>query len=180
MKNRIYTYVALLRGVNAGGNRRVEMVRLRELFQQLGFADVKTYINSGNVIFSANSEPDASSIQKEIEREFGFDVPTLILSSDDVIRIAESIPPEWTNDYTDRKTDVLYLFNEVNSPEIIAAIGVKPEIETFLYVDGAVACTISRKDAARGSLQKIVGTPLYKQVTVRNATTARKLAELVR
>lgn len=172
-------YVALLRGINAGGNRKVEMARLRQLFEGLGFKNVKTYINSGNVIFDAEMEPSSEQIQQTIEETFGFDVPTLVLPGDDVVRIAKAIPADWTNDYDMIKSDVLYLFEQIDAPDILEKIGVKPEIEQFIYVKGAAICTISRKNAPKGSLQKLISTDLYKNMTVRNVTTARKLAELV-
>jgi uncharacterized protein (DUF1697 family) len=49
-------YIALLRGINVGGNHKVEMKNLKALFESLGFSDVSTYINSGNVIFESNEE----------------------------------------------------------------------------------------------------------------------------
>ncbi len=55
------TYVALLRGINVGGNRKVEMKRLKATFERAGFADVRTYINSGNVIFGSESTDAAST-----------------------------------------------------------------------------------------------------------------------
>jgi uncharacterized protein (DUF1697 family) len=60
-------YVALLRGINVGGNNRVEMTKLKKVFEELGFADVSTYINSGNVIFSSQRK-DAEHFPGEIEK----------------------------------------------------------------------------------------------------------------
>lgn len=172
-------YVLLLRGINVGGNNRVEMARLKSLLESIGHTNVVTYINSGNVVFEASAVPDRLSIEKALEKEFGFVIPALVVAGEDIVRIAKAIPEEWTNDYTDQKTDVLYLFPDANTPEVLDIIGAKPDIETFVYVDGAVLTSISRKNQSRGSLQKIVGTKLYKQVTIRNSRTARKLAELV-
>jgi uncharacterized protein (DUF1697 family) len=61
----------------------------------------------------------------------------------------------------------------------VTKIGHKPEIEDMLYVDGAVLVRIARKNISRGSMQKVVGTELYQYITIRNLTTAKKLAELV-
>lgn len=173
-------YVLLLRGINVGGNKRVEMTRLRSLLEGLGKTNVVTYINSGNAIFDSKSAPDVALIQRSLKKEFGFDIPTLVLAGKDIIRIAEAIPAEWADDYVYQKSDVLYLFEEANTPKVLDIIGGKPEIETFIYIDGAVLTSISRKHQSRGSLQKIVGTKLYKQMTIRNSRTARKLAEMVR
>jgi uncharacterized protein (DUF1697 family) len=71
------------------------------------------------------------------------------------------------------------LFHEANSIDTVTKIGHKPEIEDMLYVDGAVLVRIARKNISRGSMQKVVGTELYQYITIRNLTTAKKLAELV-
>jgi len=80
------TYISILRGINVGGNKKIKMDTLREMYTSLGYADVKTYIQSGNVIFRT-SKTDVTIIQKEIKSgillAFGFDVPVLILSVQD-------------------------------------------------------------------------------------------------
>lgn len=172
-------YVALLRGVNAGGHRRVPMGELRELFSELGFTDISTYINSGNVVFSSTTKPNQSEVEKAIENKFGFPVDTLILTGEQIMTIAKTIPNEWQNDYTDHKSDVCYLFADVDSPNVINTIAPNPDIETIMYVPGAVLSNLSRQNQPKGSLKRLIGTPLYKRMTVRNTTTARKLAELV-
>lgn len=173
------TYVLLLRGINVGGNNRVEMKRLRSLLEDMGFAHVESYINSGNLIFNAPKSPSVDDIVRAIKKEFGLDIPCIVLSGDAVVRIAKAIPEEWVNNSTERKSDVLYLFKECDRPEIINEIRHKPEIESFLYEKGAIITTILRKHQSRGSLLKIIGTDLYKTMTIRNVTTARKLAQIV-
>lgn len=172
-------YVLLLRGINVGGNNRVEMSRLKSLLENIGHTNVVTYINSGNVIFESTTVPERSFIEKSLEKEFGFFIPVLVVTAQDVVRIANAIPRSWKNDRENEKSDVLYLFEEIDTPKIIEKIGVKPDIETFTYVGGALLTNISRKNQSKGSLLKLIGTPLYKQITIRNITTARKLAELV-
>ena len=176
-------YVALLRGVNVGGNHRVPKAELKTVLERLGFSDVLVYINSGNAVFTSDHEPTPAEVQGALERHFGFDIPTLVLSADKIRAIAAAIPPGWTNDApspdkSGQKSDVLYLFDEANAPGILQKLGYKPDIETMIYVDGAVLANISRADQSKSSLLKIVGTPLYRQITIRNITTAKKLAEL--
>lgn len=173
-------YAMLLRGINVGGQQRVEMSQLRVLLGSLGYQDVATYINSGNVVFSSAIVPDEHTIAAAIRQEFGFDVPMLILDATQITSVAKAIPREWTNDYTDWKADVVYLFDEVNSPAIIEKIHPRPEFEEMKYVDHALLCRIERKYQPKSSLVKIIGTDLYKYMTIRNVTTARKLAEMVR
>ena len=83
-----------------------------------------------------------------------------------------------TNDTT-QKSDVAYLFPGVDTPDALEQIGYKPAIETMKYVPGAIVMNISRANQQRDSLKAAVGTPLYRQMTIRNVNTARKLAEMV-
>jgi uncharacterized protein (DUF1697 family) len=173
------TYVVLLRGINVGGKNRVEMAKLRELFEGLGYERVETYINSGNVIFDAPKIPKAKALQQSLKTTFALDVPVLVIAGKTIRDIAAAIPDEWINDRESRKSDVIYLFDESNRATILDEIKHKPEIESFMYVDGALITTIERVSQTKGSLLKIIGTPLYKTMTIRNVTTARKLASLV-
>ena len=171
-------YVALLRGINVGGNRKVPMAELKRVFEQCGFSEVKTYINSGNVIFESLKKPNVSAIQNTLLSTFGFEIPLLILDGDRICRIAEAIPEGWQNDTT-QKSDVAYLFPAVDDATIAMKLGCNADIETAVYTKGALLFSIDRKYQARSSLLKIIGAPLYQQMTIRNVNTARKLAELV-
>jgi uncharacterized protein (DUF1697 family) len=177
-------YVALLRGVNVGGNHRVPKAEFQAVLESLGFRDIVIYINSGNAVFSSDDEPRVSDVQAALETHFGFDIPTLILPGEKVKAIAAAIPQDWTNDApkpdkSGQKSDVLYLFDEANAPDMLEKIGYRPDVEMMIYVDGAVLANVSRLNQSKYSLLRIVGTPLYRQMTIRNIATAKKLAELV-
>ena len=79
-------YIALLRGINVGGKNKVSMPVLKTAFEAEGFADVKTYINSGNVIFSAESE-DTAALQQRCRQiimdTFGLDIITAVMSAEE-------------------------------------------------------------------------------------------------
>ncbi len=77
--------VALLRGINVGGNRKVPMAALRDACAGLGWLDVRTYIQSGNVVFRAEGEADelARSLESAIEERFGFAVPVIVRRATD-------------------------------------------------------------------------------------------------
>lgn len=171
-------YVSLLRGINVGGNRKVPMAQLKQVFEGMGFGDVSTYINSGNVIFSAATKPNTATIEQRLALHFGFAIDTLVLSAAELASVADAIPGEWAND-TEQKSDVAFLFPDVDSPDIVQTIGHKPDIETMRYVPGALLMNISRQNQSKGSLLKIVSMPLYRRMTLRNVTTVRRLAELV-
>lgn len=174
-------YVALLRGINVGGNNKVEMKRLKATFERVGMADVLTYINSGNVIFQSNEEDEkklASILEKAIEAEFGFYVKVLVRSRTTMNAIAEQLPDAWVND-AGTKTDVLFLWEGYDTPDTMKLLSVKPEIDRILYTPGAILWSVDRANVTRSGLVKIVGTDLYRHVTVRNATTFRKLISII-
>lgn len=177
-------YAVLLRGVNVGGSHRVPKAEFKAVLESLGFRNVVIYINSGNAVFTSDTVPKTAGVEAALEKHFGFPIPTLVLPGEKVMAIAAAIPPDWTNDTpkpdkSGQKSDVLYLFEDTNSPDILEKIGYRPEVATMIYVDGAVLANVSRANQSKYSLLKIVGTPLYRQMTVRNIATAKKLAELV-
>ncbi len=175
------TSLALLRGINVGGKHRVPMQQLRASFTALGMSDVTTYINSGNVLFTPqrDSEPGQLSrrIGEQLADDFGFAIPVLVVPGSDLRSIADAIPPHWANDAT-HKSDVLFLFPELRGPGALTRFPVRPGIDEALYESGAVIWHINRKDQSRTGLVTIVGTELYKQVTIRNVNTVRRLADM--
>lgn len=176
------TYVALLRGINVGGARKVDMGSLKATFERAGMEHVTTYINSGNVIFRHPS-PDAASLaatlEHAIESEFGFSVKVLLRDSDTIRATAEALPDDWANDKS-AKCDVMFLWDEVAGAEILERLTIKPDIDEVMYAAGAVLWRVERSKATRSGMMKLVGTETYQQMTVRNCNTLRRLAELVR
>lgn len=171
-------YIALLRGINVGGNRKVEMKKLKKLFESLGYTNVVTYLNSGNVIFGSDTKQDTlqKKIPKKLKKEFGFEIPTLIKSEKEVKNIAAAIPENWKND-SEQKTDVAYLFPEIDTKKTIGELAVKKEFIDIRYVKGAIFWNVKRKEYNKSHLNKIISHKLYQLMTIRNVNTARCLAE---
>lgn len=175
-------YVALLRGINVGGTNKISMTELREAFEGAGATAVSTYINSGNVMFSSDIADRTvliGDLRNSIRTRTGLDPDIQLRDEDELGMIAGAIPADWTNDAS-MKCDVVFLQNDVDRPGILDDLGPRPGIEDALYVPGAVIWRVDRADAARSRLIRIVGTPLYSRVTVRNCNTTRKLLELLR
>jgi uncharacterized protein (DUF1697 family) len=83
--------IALLRGVNVGPTTKVGMAPLRELFAELGFSEIKTYVNSGNVVFSGR-KASAKKLAAAIEAQFGFAVPVVLRTRDELADVAAANP----------------------------------------------------------------------------------------
>lgn len=81
------TYISILRGINVSGQKKIKMVNLKNLYESLGFENVQTYIQSGNVVFE-HKETTATALQKiifdAIQKHYGFEVPNLVLSPTEI------------------------------------------------------------------------------------------------
>jgi uncharacterized protein (DUF1697 family) len=174
-------YVALLRGINVGGKNKVDMKQLKADFEAAGMTSVRTYINSGNVIFSSRDRSRARLIEvleDAIARSFGFRVPLLVRDLRNMRTVGKALPTTWVNDDT-TKCDVMFLWDDVARPSVIKELSIKPEIEDVKYVAGTLLWRVDRGAVTRSGLMKLAGTPLYKRMTIRNCNTARKLLELM-
>lgn len=176
------TYVALLRGINVGGNNKIEMAKLKLVFEALDFSSVKTFIASGNVIFSADSQDSAAlckKIESAITKKFDIDVRVLLRDIKSIGKIVQALPGAWAND-ADMKCDVMFLWESIDNKSILKELPINPKIEDVKYVPGAVLWRIDRKDATKSRMFKIIGTKLYQEMTVRNCNTVRKLYALMK
>jgi uncharacterized protein (DUF1697 family) len=170
--------VALLRGINVGGQNKVEMPRLKATIERLGASKVRTYINSGNVIYS-DHEPSVGEIEDALEEEFGWKIKVLVRDRSAMESTAAAIPENWVTDSTMR-CDVLFLSDDLNQPEVIDSLPAKAGIDNIVYVDGAVIWQVDTVHINRSGRTRIIGGQLYRQSTVRNANTVRKLVEMMR
>ncbi len=173
------TYVALLRGINVGGNNKVDMKQLKVCFEEAGMDSVTTYINSGNVIFVDDThKPDelVKKLEDAIERKFGFAVKVLLRDINNIKATVKALPESWQNN-TDMKCDVMFLWEAADGPQVVKQLVIKPAIDDAKHAAGAILWRVDRKNAAKSGIQKLIGTKLYKQMTIRNCNTVRKLLE---
>lgn len=174
------TYVALLRGINVGGNHQVEMKKLAEVVGNLGVTSVTTYINSGNVIFNTTHcdvAQLANQLELAISSTFGFEVPVVVCSLSVIEQICNELPNDWANDQS-YKCDILFLWPTVDEQTLPTTIGSRA-VDRVIFLPGAVLWLVARNDLGKSGLLKLVGTQLYKQMTIRNCNTVRKLLPLM-
>ena len=92
----MHTYISILRGINVSGQKKIIMTDLLKLYEDLGFIDVKTYIQSGNVVFNSTKKVSNALLVKQIESKineiYGFQVPVIIRTADDLEKIIASNP----------------------------------------------------------------------------------------
>ncbi|MFS0724899.1 DUF1697 domain-containing protein [Paenibacillus sp. 1P07SE] len=175
-------YVALLRGIIVGGNNKIDMKTLKRVFEEAGMEQVVTYINSGNIVFidrQHGREELPPLLEEAIQAGFGLNIRVLIRSLDEFHALLRELPEDWTNDQ-EMKSDVLFLWDEINDAATLEQLVWKPEIEDVRYVAGAILYSVSKEHVTRGSLGKLIGTKIYSQMTIRNVNTTRKIYELMK
>ena len=174
-------HVILLRGINVGGRNKVPMADLRAALTDAGYSNVATYIASGNVVADhpdADSRAHAERVETLMVEHFGVECRALVRSGADIRRIAETIPTDWVNG-PGMKADVVYLFDDIDPEQVRQALGPREGIDTAMTAPGALLWMVTRADATRNGLQRLLDTPWYQQATVRNVNTARRLAAMV-
>ncbi|WP_074467938.1 DUF1697 domain-containing protein [Streptomyces sp. WMMB 714] len=171
------TYAALLRGINVGGHRKVPMDRLRELMSGLGWVDVRTYLQSGNAVFTTDDADPGPLLERAVAEHFGFEVPCLVRTAEELRAVAAACP------YPAAELDpakLLVLFLEEAPPkghfDSIDASSFAPDV--FEHVGSAVYCYFpdgmgrSRLPAALEAVRPRV------TMTGRNWRTVQRLTEL--
>jgi uncharacterized protein (DUF1697 family) len=174
-------YAALLRGVNVGGTGRIDMKELKVVFEAAGMTSVTTYINSGNVVFEAPPRDDASIaelLEGAIEARFDSPVRVLVRTAEEIGSIVGAIPADWVND-KQTKCDVFFLWDEIDRPTILQQLEYDPALDDVRYTPGAILRRVEMQNASRSRLTRIVRTPLYQQMTIRNCNTARAILRLM-
>jgi uncharacterized protein (DUF1697 family) len=175
-------YLALLRGVNVGGNGLLSMPLLRQVLSDAGLDNVRTYIQSGNILFtSANTDrQDLTRIIHDcIAATFQLDVSIAIFTKDEWQNIIDSAPNWWGTD-PEWKHNLLALLPPTTATETVAAIGtLKPDIEAVEAGEGVVYQSVSFKLFGRTTTGKLAAKPIYKKMTIRNYNTATKLLTLL-
>ena len=143
-------YVALLRGINISGRNKIPMSELKKEFERLGSIEVKTYMNSGNVIFS-NDEDETEKITKQIEamikKHFGFDIPVFVISKEKLEDILHNAPNWWGNDNKEIYDNLIFIMPPVTFSDVYNEIGEpKEEFEKIMDYKETIFWSFSRKD----------------------------------
>lgn len=168
-------YVALLRGVNVGGNRKVPMPELRQVFESQGFADVSTYIQSGNVLFSAEDRVSPSDLEAAVADRFGIDVDVVLRTAADLYRIVDDNPFPVT------EIKPLHVGFMVKAPEAanLKLLDLAPFEPEAAEVRGSEIYFYLPNGIGRAKVPAYVDRQLKVPTTVRNWNTTTKLLELV-
>lgn len=175
-------YVALLRGINVGGNKMIAMTALKECLGKAGFADVRTYIQSGNVLFTGPRRATAALARKmeaAIEKTFAMDVGVAVFTGDEWQEVVRHAPKWWGRE-KEWRHNLIALLPGAKPSEVLEALGtLKPDLEQLEPGDSVVYQSVSFESFGRTRSSRLASLPIYRRVTVRNRNTTLKLAELL-
>jgi uncharacterized protein (DUF1697 family) len=173
-------YVAFLRGINVGGKNMIKMEKLREIVASVGAENVKTYVNSGNVIFETKKTSDkklAKEIHDAIQKELGMDISVMVRSIAEVQEIIEKNP--YKGQFENHKDLHVFFLDEELSPEHRKMLLANNSDVEFLTVDGRTIYYLLRISIIDSSLGKgFIDKKLKIPSTARNWRTVNKIAEM--
>lgn len=153
-------YVALLRGINVGGNTMIKMEELRKTFEALGFDNVTSYINSGNLAFDtrASAEPNLiAKIEKGIEKHFSMSVQVMVRPQKDIAGILANNPFEGEFE-SHKEMHVLFLKEELPQDKVDIVLAALPEMERCSFRARDIYCHLPM-----GVAESVLGRGLVRE-----------------
>lgn len=177
-------YVALLRGINVGGNKKVSMGDLRQAFGSWGLQNAKTILNSGNVVFESPVADPAGltrTIEDKIKSDFGLDVSVLLRSSREIQDLVDAAPFNGVEVTPQTRLYVTFLAEGPNSQLEVPYESPEKDFR-ILQVSGREVCSVLIVTPNRGTTKamEILEKEFGKNVTTRNWNTVMKIAQLCR
>ena len=183
MANRkLNSFVALLRGINVGGKNIIPMKELKECFEDAGASDVKTYIQSGNVLFRSTSKSTkkwTGILEEALVKRFEYSAKVVVIEKSDFIKALTYAHKTWGKK-EGFKHNAMFAIGGVDVEKILDELpAVKNTIETVSTGQGVIFWSASQDRLSATTMMKLSKTSAYKQLTVRNHKTTFKLAELL-
>ena len=176
-------YIALLRGINISGKNKLSMPVLKSRLIELGYTDVLTYLNSGNVIFTAHENEEsifADTIRSMIRERFDLDIPVFVMPQEDLEALLGKAPDWWETDGKDRYDNLIFVIPPAAAQSISEKIGEPTmELEQVFICENAIFWSFDRKKYAKANWWKKTASPgIGEWITIRTANTLRKIAVL--
>jgi len=173
-------YLALLRGINVGGNNIIKMTDLKSCFESMGFSDVATYIQSGNIIFNSDDKNRLTDkIEKVLSQTFNYDARAVVISYKDLKSIVNKAPEDFGKQSLRYRYDVIFIKEPLTAKTAMKSITTKDGVDKAYA--GTKVLYFSRliERASQSHLAKIITLPIYKNMTIRNWNTTTKILSLM-
>jgi uncharacterized protein (DUF1697 family) len=176
------TYIALLRGINVGGKNLIKMPALKAAFEEDGFEDVATYIQSGNVLFAgpgARTTKLTERIETLLAEAFDY-VPTVVVRNRTQMRaVVDRRPKGFGAEPARYRYDVVFLKEPLTAKVAMKSLQLKPGVDEAHAGTGVLYLSRLDARATQSRLNKIASSPIYPSVTIRNWNTTTKLLSLM-
>jgi uncharacterized protein (DUF1697 family) len=175
-------YVALLRGINVGGNNLIKMADLRSSFGEIGFTEIQTYIQSGNVVFCAKKNSKArltEMIEQGLSDAFRYESRVVVVSAAELQQVVAQAPKGFGQEPDDYRYDVLFVRDPLTTSDALEQVPTNPNVDVVYAGDHALYYRRLVSKATQSHLSKLVQRPVYKNITIRNWRTTTKLLEMV-
>lgn len=176
-----FRYVALLRGINVGGNNIIKMTDLKASFEKMGFQNVSTYIQSGNVLFSSDktdNEALSDKIEQALSKAFAYTSKVVLVSHTNLSKVVNEAPPGFGAEPDLYRYDVLFLKPPLTPSVAMEKISLRDGVDQVWQGEGVLYFSRLITKAGQSYLNKLLGLSIYKQMTVRNWNTTSKLLVL--
>lgn len=173
-------YVAFLRGINVGGKNLIKMDALRAEFEKAGFESVKTFIQSGNVIFQAGLVERIEAekkIEKMLSAKFRYDAKALVRSKKEMENTIKHFPKIFEN--AEWKHNVIFLSSAIDSKGVLKKFEIRKGVDKVSYYKGALFWSAKLDQITKSNMLKLSAREEYKEMTVRNINTTKKVLELM-
>lgn len=175
-------YLVLLRGINVGGKNIIKMMDLKACFESMGFSDVATFIQSGNVLL-ASSEKDKVKLTKKIEKvlseNFSYKSRVVVISHQELKRIVQQAPKGFGTEPAKYRCDVIFLKEPLTAKEAMKDVSLKEGVDAAYAGKGALYFSRLDSRASQSRLPRIIALPIYQNMTIRNWNTTVKLLALM-
>jgi uncharacterized protein (DUF1697 family) len=174
-------YVALLRGINVGGRNMVAMTDLREACQAAGLRAVRTYIQSGNVLFESDAPRDSleAGLEAMLERRFGVTLVVMLRSHPQLRNVVERAPDGFGTEPDTYHSDVVFLKRPLTSGQAMRVVQLRDGVDQAWPGTGVIYFARLSDRRVQSRMSRIVGTPEYQLMTIRSWTTTTKLLRLL-
>lgn len=175
-------YVALLRGINVGGKNLIKMAELKACFETLGFKNVSTYIQSGNVVFSTTRSDRAkltSLVEEALSKTFNYRSRAVVRSYKQMKEIVGRSPKDFGSDPTAYRYDVIFLKEPLTAARAMESVTTKEGVDQAFAGNGVLYFTRLISKATQSHLTRIITLPVYQSMTIRNWHTTTKILKMM-
>jgi uncharacterized protein (DUF1697 family) len=181
MKKSGSRFLALLRGINVGGKNIISKGDLRECFESLGLVSVRTYIQSGNVLFRSTERSTSrltALIEEGLSTRFSYKAQVVVLPHNRYKSAVAAAPDGWGTD-DGQKHNAMFTLGGITANQFLDKLPpLKQEFETVTTAPGVIFWTVSKQHQSKTTMMKLAATDVYQHVTVRNHNTVFKLLAL--